>query len=144
MKLKLILLTFLLFFMATSHAQVADSLKYTVLSAKEFQKGYSENPDAILIDSRDYKDYKKSRIKGAVNITWPVPDNYFIGADAPLKSKYLYVYCYAGHRSLKVAIIFYDHGYRNIYSLKGGFDGWRLHKMQVDKRRLKALGAKPK
>ncbi|MGD0584115.1 MAG: rhodanese-like domain-containing protein [Bacteroidales bacterium] len=140
MKTSLVLIIIFIFSGICCHAQVSDSLKYTVLSAKEFQKGYSGNPDAVLIDSRDYKDYKKARIKGAINILWPIPDNYFSGPDAPAKDKSIYVYCYAGHRSLKVSIIFYDHGYRNIYSLKGGFDGWRLKKMEVDKKKIKTKG----
>jgi rhodanese-related sulfurtransferase len=137
MKSKIILMAILLFSGVALHAQVTDSLKYIVLASKEFQKEFAGNPHAVLIDSRDYKDYRKSRIHGAINIVWPIPDNYFTGPDVPSKDKSLFIYCYAGHRSLKVSEIFYDHGYRNLFSLKGGFNSWRMQKMSVDKKRLK-------
>jgi len=139
MRSRLLLLTVMLYYCITSNAQTVDSLKYTIATANEFHKGYTGNHNSVLIDSRDYKDYRKSRIPGAVNIEWPIPEEYFSGSDAPAKDKSLYIYCYAGNRSKKVSIIYYDHGYRNIYSLKGGFNGWRLNKMPVDKKRLKKI-----
>jgi rhodanese-related sulfurtransferase len=138
MKSILFLMTLALMSNAAIHAQTVDSLKYTVVTANEFQKGFEGNSNAVLIDSRDYKDYRKSRIPGAVNIIWPIPEKYFSGPEAPSKDKPLFIYCYAGNRSKKVSVIFYDHGYRNIYSLKGGFNGWRMSRMAVDRKRLKS------
>ncbi len=136
MKRILLIIAIVVLSIETQRAQTVDSLKYKVATSKEFQKGFSNNPGAVIIDSRDYKDYRKSRISGAVHVDWPVPEEYFKGKDAPPKDKQLYIYCYAGNRSRKVSVVFYDHGYRNIYSLKGGFDGWRLNKFPSEKKRL--------
>ena len=116
-------------------AQTPDSLKYTVLSPDEFIKEYKANADAVLMDVRADKDYRKSRISGAVNVEHPVGDDYFGGPDAIPIDKSLFIYCYAGVRSKKTAIAFYDHGYRNIYSLEGGFMKWKSKKMPIDKKR---------
>ena len=136
MKRILFLIAIALLSIEALNGQTTDSLKYKVITGKEFQKGFTDNRDAVLIDSRDYKDYRKSRIPGAVHVDWPIPEEYFKGKDAPSKDKPLYIYCYAGNRSKKVSVVFYDHGYRNIYSLKGGFDGWRINKMPFEKKRL--------
>ncbi len=119
----------------TVKAQTPDSLKYTVLGDKEFIVKYESSPGATLIDARGPKEYRKSRIAGAINIEWPLPDSYFKGASAPSRDKPLFLYCYVGNRSRKAAVLFFDHGYREIYSLKGGFNGWKGHKMPVDRRR---------
>jgi len=136
------LLTFLLVLVSisiTASAQDADSLKYTVLDNRDFIAGYRGSPGAVLIDVRAARDYRRSRIAGAVNFGWPLPDDFFRGTAAPPAGKAVFLYCYAGFRSRKAAAIFYDHGYRRLYSLKGGFNGWRAAKMPVDKKRHKTF-----
>ncbi|HVN58492.1 MAG TPA: rhodanese-like domain-containing protein [Bacteroidales bacterium] len=135
MKFRLYVFIFLAALSRDVFSQTADSLKYTVLSDKEFIAGFRASSGAILIDARAQKDYRKSRIEGAVNIDWPLPENYFTSAAAPAKGKPVFIYCYAGFRSRKVSVLFYDHGYRELYSLKGGFNGWKAHKMPVDRKR---------
>jgi rhodanese-related sulfurtransferase len=115
--------------------QRADSTKYTVLPAKQFFEKYSASAGAALIDARGPGDYRKSRIKGAENIVWPLPESYFSSAAAPDSNKPVFVYCYVGNRSKKAAVVYYDHGYHEVYSLKGGFSGWKGAKMPVDRKR---------
>jgi rhodanese-related sulfurtransferase len=139
MKRILFLMAMALLTCSAIDAQTADTIKFTNVSADEFLKGYNGNQDAVVIDSREYRDYKRSRIPGALHVEWPIPDEYFLGNTAPSKDKAVYIYCYAGNRSKKVCEIFYNHGYRNLYSLKGGFNGWRLSGMAVERKRLKGL-----
>lgn len=137
MKPRLILFLILSFAGSLLYAQTPDSLKYTVLSPEKFIKEFKANADAVLMDVRAYKDYRKSRVSGAVNVEHPVDDDYFGSPDAIPIGKSLFIYCYGGVRSKKAAIAFYDHGYRNIYSLEGGFMKWKSKKMPIDKKKGK-------
>jgi rhodanese-related sulfurtransferase len=131
----LIITLILAFASAPLHPQVPDSSKYLVLDCSDFIARYKEADKAVVIDVREYADYRKMRIRGAVNI--PKSDGYGIAADSLDKAKFLFIYCYAGVSSKKAAIFFYDKGFRKIYSLKGGFGRWRMMKMAVDRKRLK-------
>ena len=135
MKIRICLLLTLSLLTIATRAQTADSLKYTVITDKQFIEKFNAIPGATLVDARGPKEYRKSRIAGAVNIEWPLPDTYFTGPSAPPKDKPVFVYCYVGNRSRKVAVIFYDHGYRDLYSLKGGFNEWKAHKNPIERRR---------
>jgi rhodanese-related sulfurtransferase len=128
----------LLFLAATSTAQEADTVKFRLLSPEEFIREFKDNADPALIDLRYSNDYKKSRISGAVNVPFSeISDNYFGGPVAIPIDKSLFFYCYVGRWSRKAAEMFYDHGYRNIFSLEGGFSRWKSNKMPVEKKKIK-------
>jgi rhodanese-related sulfurtransferase len=118
-------------------AQTADTLKYIVLSPADFLSDLKSADNAVIIDVRKNKDYRKSRIEGAINIEHPVPEEYFANPGVIDIHSSLFIYCYAGYSSRKAAVIFYDHGYRNIYSLEGGFMKWKSKKMPIDKKKDK-------
>lgn len=119
------------------NAQEPDSVKYKVLPAEKFIEEFHANGDAVLIDVRYNKDYRKSRIHEAVNIPYPsIKEEYFGGPDAIPIDKSVFIYCYVGMTSRKIAVLFYDHGYRNIFSLEGGFSKWKSKKMPIEKKRI--------
>jgi rhodanese-related sulfurtransferase len=118
-------------------AQTPDTLKYTVLSPDDFLRDFKSSDNAVIIDVRKNKDYRKSRIGGAINIEHPVPDEYFTTPGTIDIHSSLFIYCYAGFSSRKASVVFYNHGYRNIYSLDGGFMKWKSKKMPMDKKKLK-------
>jgi rhodanese-related sulfurtransferase len=119
------------------NSQIPDSLKFTVLTPAEFHEKFQSASNAVLIDVRDFRDFKKSRIPGAINIPYPVGDEYFLSPEAIGTDKSLFIYCYAGVRSKKSALVFYQKGYRNIYSLEGGFTNWKFKKMPVERRKVR-------
>lgn len=120
------------------NAQDPDTIKYKVLPPEEFIKEFNENADAVIIDVRNSKDFNKSRISGAVNVPYhTITEEYFGGPDAVAIDKSLFIYCYAGVWSRKAAVMFYDHGYRNIFSLEGGFSRWKARKMPVERKKNK-------
>ncbi len=90
-----------------------------------------------MIDVRDYADYGKSRIRGAVNM--PRSEGYEAAADSLDKESSLFIYCYAGVSSRRAAEFFYDKGFRKLYSLKGGMMRWKAQGMAVERRKRKAL-----
>jgi rhodanese-related sulfurtransferase len=129
----LLILVFFIIFLAPLRSQEPDSSKYQVLDCKEFISRYKESDKALLIDVREYADYRKSRIRGAVNM--PRSVGYEAAADSLDKESALFIYCYAGVSSRRAAAFFYDKGFRKIYSLKGGMMRWRGEGMGVDRKR---------
>lgn len=138
-KVKAILFTILLFtVLFRVSAQVPDSLKYKSLDPYYFHLNYLKDDKALLIDVREFFEYRKSRINGAVNI--PSSGKIEIAADTIDKELHLYFYCTSGFRSKRVAIKFYNYGFRNLYNLDGGIVGWRKEGMAVSKKRIRRRG----
>jgi len=135
MKSYYILTAFILLLSSTSRGQVPDSLKFKSLPPAEFLKAYQNSYKALLIDVREFFEYKKSRLKDAVNI--PSFGNLEVAADTINKSKELFFYCTSGFRSKRVAKFFYDKGFTNVYSLDGGIMAWKKDKLAVDRKRVK-------
>jgi len=135
MKLRILLFLLFTFIASILNAQAPDTLKYTVLNPQDFFNDCKSSNNAVIIDVRKSKDYRKSRIEGAINIEYPFPEEYFTNPGAIDIHSSLFIYCYAGYTSKKAAVVFYDHGYRNICSLDGGFWKWKSKKMHVDKKK---------
>ena len=112
-----------------------DSLKYQSLDPYYFHLRYITDSNSILIDVREFFEYRTSRIKGAVNI--PSSGNLEIAADTTDKNASLFFYCYSGTRSKKAAKVFSDKGFSNVYNLEGGIVQWRRDKMPVEKKRVR-------
>jgi rhodanese-related sulfurtransferase len=129
----LILLTLIL--PVSLAGQVPDSLKYRSLPPHEFMSAYQKSDHALLIDVREYFEYRKSRIKDAINI--PSMGNLNIPADTIGKNNYLFFYCTSGFRSKRVAKAFFDKGFTRCYSLDGGIVAWRKEKLPVENKRLR-------
>jgi rhodanese-related sulfurtransferase len=117
-------------------SQVQDTIKFTSLPPMDFQKAFQEEEKALLIDVREFFEFKKKRLKGAVNI--PSSGNIELAADTLNKESALFLYCTTGFRSKRVAKSFYDQGFRKLYSLDGGIAAWKKEGIPVDKKRLKA------
>ena len=118
-------------------AQVPDSLKFQSLPPAEFQKRYLSEADPILIDVREFFEFRGSRIKNAVNI--PSSGNLEMTADTLDKNASLFLYCYSGMRSRKAARLFYDKGFRKLYNLDGGITRWKKEGMRIDRRKVKKI-----
>jgi rhodanese-related sulfurtransferase len=137
MKLKILITLILLTAAIKATARDQDSLKYLVISPAEFLQKYQSSPGALMIDVRDRKDFNRARITGALNIPYTDFDVNVSENGTVIPDKPVFIYCYAGFRSRKAAIMFYNWGYRKIYSLEGGFINWKQKKMPVEKGRLK-------
>ncbi|MBI5009966.1 MAG: rhodanese-like domain-containing protein [Bacteroidia bacterium] len=119
--------------------QEADSLKYTNLEPYDFHLNYLKDDTAMLIDVREYFEYKKSRIKGAVNI--PSSGNIDMAADTIGKNMSLFIYCTSGYRAKKAAARMADKGFRKVFNLDGGIKAWKEDGFPVEKKRLKGAKA---
>jgi rhodanese-related sulfurtransferase len=131
----LYIISFLSIFLIPVKAQEADTLKFISLDPPEFREAMKTSPNHLLVDVREFFEYKRSRIKGAVNI--PSSGNLEFSADTLNKSTALYLYCTSGFRSKRVAKYFSEKGFNTVYSLDGGITGWRREGFPVEKKRLK-------
>jgi thioredoxin 1 len=139
MKTESVLIVFFLILCNVSRGQVPDSLKFISLRPVDFQKAYQNDDKALLVDVREFFEYKKSRLNDAVNI--PSSGNLGVPADTLNKEYSLFLYCTSGFRSKRVAKYFYDKGFPNLYSLDGGIVAWKKEGLPVIKKRLKAQDA---
>lgn len=128
------IILYFLVFCSSITAQVPDSAKYISLHPGEFQATYLKNSQAILIDVREFFEYRKSRLKNALNI--PSSGNLELAADTLDKECVLFFYCTSGFRSKRVAKFFYDKGFHKLYSLEGGIKAWKKEGMAVEKKRV--------
>lgn len=115
--------------------QTADSIKYANLDPYYFHLNYLKDDNAMLIDVREFFEFKKSRIKDATNI--PSSGNLDYAADTIDKSKSLFLYCTTDFRSIRVAEKFAEKGFRAVYNLEGGIRKWKQDGFPVEKKRLK-------
>jgi len=136
MKFSCLFFIFLVFSFFPLPGQIVDSLKFINLTPKEFQERSDQTKNVLILDVREYRDYRKGHIKNAFNI--PFTRGLDVAADTISKWKPLFIYCYAGGRSKKAAIFFYDKGFRKLYSMKGGMIGWKAAGLPVTKRKPKS------
>ena len=135
MKTYSVVILFILIISASSVAQVPDSLKYRSLRPAEFQAEYQKAEKGILVDVREFFEYRKSRINNAINI--PSSGHLESAADTIGKNNSLFFYCTSGFRSKRVAKYFYEKGFTRLYSLDGGIAAWRKAKLPVVRKKLK-------
>jgi rhodanese-related sulfurtransferase len=132
---KLTLNVFFLLLCSVSIGQIPDSLKFISLGPGDFQRAYQNDDKAILIDVREFFEYKKSRLNEAVNI--PSSGDLELSADTLNKELSLFLYCTSGYRSKKVAKYFYDKGLHKLYSLNGGIAAWKKEGLPVNRKKIR-------
>ena len=120
--------------------QVPDSVKYQSLEPYDFHLQYLRQDSALLIDVREFFEYKRSRIHGTLFL--PSSRGFEIFADTLDKNFALFCYCYSGGRSLNALLYFYDKGFRKLYNLEGGIVAWKKDGFPVDKSRIRKSGRK--
>ena len=135
MKTGIIITLFILPFLGSISGQVPDSLKVRSLPPSGFLAAYQTSGKRMMIDVREFFEYKKSRLKDAVNI--PSSGHLESSADTIDKSRDLFFYCTSGFRSKRVAKYFYEKGFSKVYSLEGGINAWKKAGMEVVKKRVR-------
>ncbi len=99
------------------------SFEYEELKVNDYEQKIAALPDAVIVDVRTNKEYNKSHIQKAINIS------YFGGdikkhIDTLDKSKPIFIYCQTQHRSPLTAKIMKRRGFKHVIDLKGGFMKW--------------------
>lgn len=78
--------------------------------------------DVLLLDVRDKASFRKAAIEGARHVSI---DNLSDVIRSVPRSAPILIYCFHGYASQEYAQIFSDFGFRNIFSLDGGFEAWK-------------------
>jgi rhodanese-related sulfurtransferase len=135
LKTTTVIATLILLFCSEIAGQVDDSVKFKSLEPYDFHLTYLRTDTAMLVDVREFFEYKRTRIKDAVNI--PISSNLEKAADTLDKNCALFLYCTTDYRSIRVARKLYDLGFRQLYNLEGGIVLWRRDGFPVEKKRLR-------
>ena len=91
--------------------------RISITDAKDFLK----KDDVILIDIRDYNSFKIGHIENAIHIEDLNIQNFLKEKD---KNDPIIIYCYHGKSSQSAANFFGNHGFKNVFSLDEGYEGW--------------------
>lgn len=78
--------------------------------------------DVLIVDVRDAKAYEQSRIPKARHVTIA---NLANTLNSVAKDMPILIYCYRGYASQEYAQTFSDFRFQEVYSLDGGYDGWK-------------------
>lgn len=116
-------------------AQSTDSLTYKNLEPYYFHLNYITDSSSVLIDVREFFEYRRSRIRDAVHM--PTSVGFEIAADTMGKDKSLFLYCHSETRSRRAAEFFISKGFTRVYNLEGGIVQWRKDNMPVERGRVK-------
>lgn len=135
MKSYSLIILFVLILPGISTGQAPDSLKFKSLPPAEFLSAYQKAEKGMLIDVREYFEYKKSRLKDAINI--PSSGNLEAAVDTLDKQNNLFFYCTSGFRSKRVAKFFSEEGFTKVFSLDGGLNAWKKEGMPVVRKKLR-------
>jgi len=115
--------------------QGEETAGYESLDPYYFHLRYITDSGSVMLDVREFFEYRRSRIKDAINI--PTSGGMDTVTDTLGKDTPVFLYCYNDYRSRKAAEIFAGKGFKKVYSLEGGIVFWRKEKMPVEKARVK-------
>jgi len=130
-----VIIIFILIFCSPIPGQVPDSVKFKSLLPNDFYLTYLREDKAILIDVREFFEFRKVRLKYAINI--PSSGKLEFAADTLDKRGALFLYCTTGYRSKRVALFFHNKGFNKLYSLDGGIVRWKKDGFPVVRKRIK-------
>ena len=93
---------------------------FKIISARE-ASDLINNDNVTLFDIRDEEAFSQGHIPNAINLNNNNIDEVINNSD---REHNILIYCYKGISSQSVAQHFCDLGYKNIFSLEGGFTGF--------------------
>ena len=96
-------------------------MKYKTLSIPDAEK-FIEETKPLILDCRDLKDYRAGHLADALHVHEGLKNALVKRGD---KQRSLLIYCYYGHASEHLAEFFSDFGFKAVYSLEGGYSGWK-------------------
>jgi len=130
-----LIITLVLIFNLVSFSQNSQKdIFFKDCSPTQFKMGLDTAHDYILIDLRSVKQYRRSRIKGAL-FARDASDLFNVVKKTD-KNKPIFIYCDEGDESLTASALLMRRGYKKIYNLKEGVDAWYNEGYKLCKDRL--------
>jgi len=127
------IILFVLLLSGSLSSQIPDSLQYKSLEPYDFHLQYLITDSSLLIDVRESFEFRRSRIRDAINI--PSSGNIEYAADTLDKNYALFLYCSTDYRSIRAAKMLSEKGFKRLYNLEGGIVAWKKDGMPVEKGR---------
>ena len=87
--------------------------------------------EAIILDAREFTEYKVSHLKKAIHIGYNNFNLNEITEKIKDKEKFIVVYCSLGIRSETIAQKLKNEGYTNVFNLYGGIFEWKNNGFKV-------------
>ncbi|MEE9439057.1 MAG: rhodanese-like domain-containing protein [Saprospiraceae bacterium] len=97
------------------------------ISVSQAKKLISDHPELIIVDVRSPDETVDGKLANAIEIDYYGDDFDQNLAKLDTLKKYL-VYCRSGKRSLKSCVTMADMGFKDIYSMDGGYLEWMEEK----------------
>ena len=94
------------------------------LSAEETQRRLQANPNAKLIDVREDNEWAVAHASGALHLGKGIIER-DIEVTIPDKNTEMILYCGGGYRSALATDSLQRMGYRNVFSMAGGWRAWK-------------------
>ena len=110
-------------FCGMTHTQQQTIIERVGVDTFETKLNTLEN--AFLIDVRTTAEYKSGHINGATNIDFYQVENMKITFDNLDRNQPILIYCAAGGRSNKTGVLMKEMGFKQIYELSSGINGWK-------------------
>src|SRR5712671_2981004 len=92
------------------------------ITIEEARERLAKNPQAVLLDVREDLEWQKGHAREAVHLGKGVLER-DLEQMFPEPNREIIMYCGGGFRSVLTADVAQKMGYRNVYSLKGGYKG---------------------
>lgn len=127
--LKIALIVFFALIVNQNAFAQADTVQ--VLSPKQFLRVAKLNPQAVVIDVRLKKDFKKGHIDGA--ILAESSDKLYHIIDSLGERKTYLLYCKYGERSIAAGKMLFEKYKIKVCSLEDGLDYWKELKLEIVK-----------
>lgn len=81
-----------------------------------------DNDNPIVVDIRDKDSFDAGHINGAVNLSNQNFEDFISNTE---KNRSIIVCCYHGNSSQSAANFLTECGFLDVYSLNGGYEGWK-------------------
>jgi len=128
MKTKLFITLVVLFSAATyGHSQ-----QIKPINSKEVTAMFQKDKKLVVLDVRTADEFKAGHIKGAINIDIRQPDALSKIDKLDHHAKYI-VHCRTNHRSKVAAEHMAQNGFKNVYQMMDGFNGWSQNNLPIEK-----------
>ena len=92
------------------------------IDIEQARERLAKNPQAVLMDVREDHEWQKAHAAEAVHLGKGIFER-DLERMCPDKNTEIIMYCGGGYRSVLTAAVAQKMGYRNVYSLMGGYKG---------------------
>lgn len=114
-------------------ALVADAKsRIREVTVADVEADWAAGADLALIDTREESEWNAGRARGAVHLGKGVIERDIERAVSDPEAK-IVLYCGGGYRSALAADALQKMGYRNVFSLAGGWRAWTAAGMPVER-----------